>query len=36
MMNGQRSDTENINQTEEAKRQLLMRLLNGMKLLIKI
>ena len=36
MMNSQRSDTEKINLIEEGKKQSLMRLLNPMKLLIKV
>ena len=36
MMNSQRSDTEKINLIEEGKKQSLMRLLNTMKLLIKV
>ena len=33
MMSSQRSDTENINLIEEGKKQVLMKLLNTMKLL---
>ena len=36
MMNSQRSDTEKIYLIEEGKKQALMRLLNIMKLLIKV
>ena len=36
MMNIQRSDTEKINLIEEGKRQVLMRLLNIMKLFTKV
>ena len=36
MMNSQRSDTEKINLIEEGKKQSLMKLLNTMKLLIKV
>ena len=36
MMNSQRSDTEKIYLIEEGKKQVLMRLLNIMKLLIKV
>ena len=36
MLNCQRNDTEKINIIEEGKKQALMRLLNSMKLLIKV
>ena len=36
MMNSQTSDTEKINLIEEGKTQALMRLLNTMKLLMKV
>ena len=36
MMNSQKSDTEKINLLEEGKIQAFMRLLNTMKLLIKV
>ena len=36
MMNSQTSDTEKINLIEEGKKQALMRLLNTMKLLMKV
>ena len=36
MLNSQRSDTEKINLIEDGKRQVLMRLLNLIKLLIKV
>ena len=36
MLNSQRSDTEKINLIEDGKRQALMRLLNLIKLLIKV
>ena len=36
MINSERSDTEKINLIEEGKRQVLMRLLSAMKLLITV